>query len=348
MTMKQRTGMKRVDLVVGSVLVIGTAGAVVGFLMYDAAGRRGSGLSSDFAYDVEKLAKIDPAMILYEETGAAIETGLQATRAIAIDGRDNVYVAGDKVVKVFDTAGAVQRTVELPGEAECVAVAEDGTLYAGIGDHVEVYDADGKLAAIWPRPGAGTVITSIAVSRGRDVFVADAGNRIVIRYDAAGQEINRIGAKDPEANVPGFVVPSPHFDVVVPRDGMPRVVNPGRLRIEAYTADGDFEFSWGGPSMDVEGFCGCCNPVNIALLPNDDVITCEKGLNRIKVYSHTGAFKCVVAGPEQLRPGEAVKICVLPEQCQTAGLDAAADSTGRIYVLDAAANVIRSFVLKGN
>jgi hypothetical protein len=344
--MKQRAGIKRVDLLVGAVIVVATAAVVVSVLMYDATGDKGSGLSAEFAYDVEKLATIDPTLILYEESGAAIETGLQAARAIAIDAHDNIYVAGDKVVKVFDAAGAVQRTIDMPAAVGCLAVSEAGTLYAGMGDHVEVYDGGGKLAAIWAPPGGSAVVTSIALSRDGDVFVADAGNRIVIHYDAEGREVNRIGKKDPERNVPGFIIPSPHFDVVVPRDGMPRVVNPGRLRIETYTAEGDFEFSWGGPSMDVEGFCGCCNPVNIALLPNDDVITCEKGLNRIKVYDHTGKFKCVVAGAEQLTPGKPVKICVMPEQCQTGGFDVAADSAGRIYVLDTAANVIRVFTLK--
>jgi len=346
--MKQRAGIKRVDLLVGAVIVVATAVVVVSFLMYDAGGGKDRGHNDEFAYDVEKLAKIDPALILYEESGAAIETGLAATRAIAIDTHDNVYVAGDKVVKVFDAAGAVQRTIDLPAAAECLAVSTAGIVYAGIGDHVEVYDGGGKLLAIWASPGGSAVVTSIALSREGEVFVADAGNRIVIRYDGEGREVNRIGKKDAERNVPGFVIPSPHFDVAVPRDGMLRVVNPGRLRIETYTAEGDFEFSWGGPSMDVEGFCGCCNPVNIALLPNDDVITCEKGINRIKVYDHTGKFKGVVAGPEQLAPGKPVKICVMPEQCRSGGFDAAADSAGRIYVLDTAANVIRRFNLKKN
>ncbi|MBE0535858.1 MAG: hypothetical protein IH624_09325 [Phycisphaerae bacterium] len=345
--MKQQSGIQRVELLVGTVIVAATGVVIFSMLMHDATGRKGSGLSGDFAYDVEKLTKIDPAMILYEESGTQIETALQSTRAIAIDARDYLYVAGDKAIRVFDTSGAVRRTIDVPGAVECLAVsAATGLIYAGIGDHVEVYDGGGKLVAIWPSPGASAVVTSIAVSKGGDVFVADAGGRIVIRYDAEGREINRIGKKDLDRNVPGFVVPSPHFDVVVPRDGMPRVVNPGRLRIETYTVEGDYEFAWGEPSVDIEGFCGCCNPVNIALLPNDDVITCEKGLNRIKVYDHTGKFKGVVAGPEQLTPGSPAKICVRPEQCQSGGFDVAADSAGRIYVLDTAANVIRKFTLK--
>ena len=64
-------------------------------------------------------------------------------------------------------------------------------------------------------------------------------------------------------------------------DGLLRVVNPGRHRIEAYTFDGDLEFSWGKVSVGIEGFCGCCNPVNFAILSDGSFITCEKGLTRV-------------------------------------------------------------------
>jgi len=337
--------MKHVDYLIGAVIIIATAAIAVSFLLHDAAGRRGNKLGTEFAYDVEKLATVDPALVHYEESGPPIETGFETSRAIATDAQDNLYIAGDKAIKVLDKSNEV-RVISLGAPAYCMAVSAAGDIYAGIGDQVEVFDQEGRLAAIWPSPGPLAAITSIAVARTGDVFVADAGNRIVIRFDSEGRELNRIGKKDPKRNIPGFVVPSPHFDVVVPRDGMPRIVNPGRLRIETFTPEGDFEFSWGGPSMNVEGFCGCCNPVKIALLPNDDVVTSEKGLNRIKVYDHSGKFECVVAGPDQLTPGKPVKICVVPEQCQSGGFDVAADSTGRIYVLDTTANLIRRFTLK--
>ena len=47
--------------------------------------------------------------------------------------------------------------------------------------------------------GQKALLTSIAVSK-NNVFVADAGNRIVYRYDTNGNLINRIGKKDEERN----------------------------------------------------------------------------------------------------------------------------------------------------
>jgi hypothetical protein len=209
-------------------------------------------------------------------------------------------------------------------------------------DHVEVYDAQGKQKASWDGLGQNAILTSIATTED-NVLVADAGNRIVIRYDIEGSIINKIGRRDTFNNIPGFVIPSPYFDLVIPKDGLLRVVNPGRLRIEAYTLDGDIEFWWGSPTAAIEGFCGCCNPVNIAVLPDGGFVTCEKGLVRIKIYNSEGSFVGVVAGPEQFGAGGTSKICMVPEECQTAGFDVAVDSEGRVFVLDTVDNIVKVF-----
>jgi hypothetical protein len=58
-------------------------------------------------------------------------------------------------------------------------------------------------------------------------------------------------------------VPSACLDVEIAPDGLLRVNNPGRHRVETYTFDGDLELFWGRPSAAIDGFCGCCNPVNL-------------------------------------------------------------------------------------
>jgi len=344
--MEKHKGAARSDVLTGIAVAAALIAAVYFLVTMRITGTGGSGLSADFGYDIEKLAAIDPALIMYDESAEPVVTGFQEARAIAVDSAPRIYVAGDKAIRIFDDTGALSGTIAIGGAPRCLAVASDGLVYVGVGDHVEVYNGSAKRIAVWQSPGESAILTSIALSKAGDVFVADAGNRIVIRYDRTGTEINRIGKKDTERNVPGFVIPSPYFDVAVPRDGMLRVVNPGRLRVETYTFNGDFEFSWGKPSVKIEGFCGCCNPVNIAILPDDGFVTCEKGLNRVKVYDHDGRFRGVVAGPRQLAPDLALDICRFPEQCQLGGFDVAADSRGTVYVLDTIKNVVRIFVPK--
>jgi hypothetical protein len=340
--MNRISGTTHIKIFVGVLVALAVVVGIVAVARLDVLGTKGSGLGKEFTFDIKELAYIDPNLILYEESAGAINTGFDDSHAIAVDSKGSAYVAGDRAVRIFAESGSLLGEIELADAPRCLTVVADGTIYIGLKDRVEVYDSQGQHQASWDSLGSDAILTGIAVSQD-NVFVADAGNRVVVRYDTAGNLVSHIGKRDPDRDIPGFVVPSPYFDLAVPRDGMLRVVNPGRLRIEAYTLDGDLEFWWGKPSAAVEGFCGCCNPVNIAVLPEGGFVTCEKGLVRVKVYDGEGGFVGVVAGPAQLvRDGEC-RVCDLPEECQAGGFDVAVDATGRIFVLDTINNIVRIF-----
>ena len=340
--MNKITGKANFKIVIGVLIALAVLVAVVAVIKLDVVGSRGGGLGKEFKYEVDELARIDPNLIIYEESAEPIKTGFANTHGIAVDSKGSVYVAGDKAIRIFAQSGDRLSEIKLGDIPRCLTITTDGTIYTGMKDHVKVYDAEGKQKASWESLGQDAILTSIVASKG-NVFVADAGNRIVIRYDIEGNIINEIGKRDTFRNIPGFVIPSPYFDMVLPKDGLLRVVNPGRLRIEAYTLDGDLEFWWGAPSAAIEGFCGCCNPVNIAVLPDGSFVTCEKGLVRIKIYNSGGSFVGVVTGPEQFGAGGTTKICMLPEECQTSGFDVAVDSEGRVFVLDTVDNIVKVF-----
>ena len=343
--MKKQFGLTRFEIlaviIVCCAIVIGVAAVV----LLDTTGKSGSGLGKEFLYDVEDLVKIDPNLITYKESEKKIDTGFTQALAITIDSEGNLYVTGDKSIRKLSQNGEVLKEIQIGGESRCIAVSSDGRIYAGIKDHIEVYDNDGKQIESWESLGKNAILTSIAVN-GSDVFAADAGNRIVIRYNKEGRIINHIGKKDKQRNIPGFVIPSPYFDLAVGKDGLLRVVNPGTHRIEAYTFDGDLEFWWGKSSAAVDGFSGCCNPINFAILEDESFVTCEKGLMRVKIYDAEGTFTSVVAGPEQLNKKKGSKICYLPAECQAGGFDIAVDSDGTIFVLDTIKNTVRIFTKK--
>jgi hypothetical protein len=339
-----------IGLIVGFACVV----AVIAMLRLDTTGRQGSGLGKEFEYNLEQLGKIDPNLILYRESAKPIDTGFIESHAIDVDANGTIYVAGDKLVRIFNDNGTSIGEFKLK-EAPLSLVIDSANdsgnfaIFVGLKDHLEIYNKSGVLLKKWDSAGENAHLTSIAVS-GDNVFVADAGNRIVDRYDKSGRLINRIGQKNDDRNIPGFTIPSPYFDLAVGRDGLLRVVNPGLHRIETYTLAGDLESVWGEFSNKVEGFCGCCNPVNFAILPGLDVtgakdkfITSEKGLTRVKVYDSKGKFIGVVAGPQQLIEGGKVEVCDSPSECQMGGFDVAVGPDGRVFVLDTIKNIIRIF-----
>lgn len=269
-----------------------------------------------------------------------IPGGSVPSRDLEMGPGDQLYLAMGNGVAIFDAAGRPVGELPLETPARCVAVAGDGTVYAGTRNRVAVFDASGKRTGGWDIPAPRTWLTGLAVGES-GLFAADAGNRVVLRYDLSGRLLGRIGAKDEARGIPGFVIPSPYFSVKLHPDGLLRVNNPGRHRVEVYTVDGDFEGAWGRASGAPDGFCGCCNPTRLALLPDGRVLTCEKGVPRVKIHRASGEFEAVVAGagafPENARVGAGQR----DADSALAGLSAAADARGRIAILDHVTGEVR-------
>jgi len=286
--------------------------------------------TNPYKFELENIRTGDTSMTAYSETGQ-IKTTLEEIHGIATDNSEKIYVAGKDGIEVFNASGSAVNKFKIEGIAQCIAVADNGNLFLGMLDHVEIFDKNGKQVSKWNSCGEDAVITSIAV-KGNDVFAADAGQKVVYRFDLKGNLINKIGLKDPATGVPGFIIPSPYFDLGISKGGNLWVVNPGRHSFEKYTFDGALLTSWTKASMSMEGFCGCCNPSNFALLNDSLFVTSEKGIERIKVYNTDGSFLCIVAIPDQFEEG-------------TKGLDLAVDKQNRILVLDPVKKLIRIFEL---
>ncbi|MCX5683848.1 MAG: hypothetical protein NT049_09205 [Planctomycetota bacterium] len=301
-------------------------------------------LGAEFTYDLSELAKVDPNLIHYEERDA-IPTGMDEPRGITVGSEDRLMLAGDRSIRSFDLEWKTSAELKLAGEPQRLASSwRNEAIYVAMADHIEAYSGNGRLLATWDPAGPKSLLTCIVVAEDdinkaragvpkSDIFVADAAACLVYHYNAAGELIGRIGAEDAAKKIPGILVPSPYFDVAVGPQGTLWVANPGRRRIERYSFDGNLVSSWGKSSPSIEGFCGCCNPSHIAVLPSGGLVTSEKGLARVKTYAAQGELVSVVAPPAAFAEG-------------TVGLDVAADSRGRILVLDPLAKKIRIFVKK--
>ncbi|MCC6123497.1 MAG: hypothetical protein IT426_00895 [Pirellulales bacterium] len=336
------------NFAIGGLILAGIAVGVLVVLMNDPSGDGGNRLPDAFDYSLEEYQKIDPALVKYRQT-AEIPLEMQEPRGVAAGIDDKIYVVGKDGLAVFDPQGTEVKTVRLEGETQCVAVAGKdhsvpGRIYLGMKDHIQALDTVDGPAISWESLGEKANLTSLAVAE-QDVFAADAGNRIVWRYDASGKLLGRIGGKDEARNIRGFVIPSPYFETAAAPDGLLRVVNPGAHKIEAFTFDGHLELSWGQRGLDVAAFCGCCNPAAMAILPDGRFVTGEKGIPRVKVYDAEGKFECVVVGPDVLAPNFSATT-ETREDMRLKPVDVAVDSKSRIIVLDPNAGKVRIFEKK--
>ena len=317
-------------LLTGMIIILSVAGILYfGYRAVSENFRKNQ--ENPFEYNIDHYKKSEANLLLYSEVHQ-IPIHLRHVYGIAVDLDDNLIVTGDDAVLTFDPDGSVHSTISTGESARCLSVDENGDLFLGMRDHVEVYDRKGVKKSHWKSLGEDGLITSIAVTK-QDAYVADAGNHIVWQFDKSGKQKRRIGEKNEDKDIPGFLIPSPYFDVSVDPDGFLWVVNPGRHSLENYTPEGDLRTSWGKFSMEMEGFCGCCNPTHIVILEDGSFVTSEKGIVRVKVHNWLGNFVSVVAGPDQFAEG-------------TVGLDLAKDSAQRIYVLDPVKKMVRIFEKK--
>jgi hypothetical protein len=301
------------------------------------AGRKAA-LGKEFTYDVSRFQKVDPKLLRCDEV-RRFPVGLERPRNIALDKDGGIYVCGDGGIRKFTSDGETVSSIALDGTIRSLAVRANGEILAGMDGRIVALDPDGGELAVWSEFDAKMLPTAITIS-GDDIFVADAGNRVVLRLDGAGKTLAVIGKRDPDRNVPGFVVPSPYFCARMAPDGLLRVTNPGAHRVEAYTTDGAFELAWGKGSFAIEGFCGCCNPVSFDIFPDGSFVTCEKGLPRVKLYDAHGEFAGVVAGPEDFPEYLAAANAGAPDSLGS-GIYAAIDPQGRIVVLDVVGRTVR-------
>ncbi len=271
-------------------------------------------------YDATAVRKVDPALIKYRQI-AMLPTGLKEPTALALDAQDQIIIAGEKQLRILDGSGTLQKRIDLAADPQALAAGEDGTIYLAFADRVELYTPQGSKKGAWPTKFAS--LRSIAVL-GDDVWLGEFGfkSKMVLHCDKTGKLLAELGKGD-------LLVPSPYLPVAAGSDGVVWVANPGKHRLQAYTRDGQLVAKW--PDR-AEVFYGCCNPVYLAVTPERNLVTGEKGSNRITLFGPDGKLKCFVADTAML--GDA----------PPAGL--AVNRKGEVLVLDGVNGSVRVFAPK--
>ncbi len=250
-------------------------------------------------------------------------------RGIGIDRAGLIHAVGDGEVKVLDTMGKLHRrwTTDKPGY--CVASDNDGVVFVGEAGQVERFDAAGKRLSVWQDPDRLGLITAIAFF-GDSVFLADAQDRCIRRYDRSGKWLSDIGRDN---NTRGFLIPNGHLDFAVDGQGIIHVANPAKHRIERYTIEGELLGHFGKFGMArPEDFPGCCNPTNLTLTSQGHVVVTEKAGPRMKVYAHAPSKPQTSASADSPKLLAFVGAEFFDANCKN--MDVAVDPQGLVYVVD--------------
>ena len=314
------------------IFLIALAAIIVVVMVGDWYSKRPDKMEANkFAYSIDEFKNVPDEQILYKET-KNFKLGVEQPKGITIHS-DKIYLVGDKKLKIIDFTGKLLQEVQFAEKPHTVEVAEN-KIYIAFEKQIKVIDETGKELDTWKLPNDNSYLTAIAVNN-KDVFVADAGTRKIMRFNVKGKLQNDFEGKVSEDVLHGFIVPSPYFDIDINEYGDLWVVNPGLHTLENYTAEGRLREHWKASGNQTENFSGCCNPAHYCFLPNGSFVTSEKGLVRIKIYKPSGEFLGVVAPPNKF-----------DDNIEGQAPDVAVDSAGNIYALDLDRKVLRVFELK--
>ena len=275
-------------------------------------------------------------MIYYQESvfsgkGAEPHQFSTSLCGITLDSVDQVYAVGDADLKVFDRKGTLQRRWPTESPGFSVAISDsDQEIYVGQAGQLTIYDRTGKRLKTWRDSEKLGLVTAVGLLNDF-VLIADSYDRCIRRYDKQGKFLNNIGKDN---RMKGFNIPNGALDFDVDSEGYIRACNPGKHRVERYTAEGELlghigRFS--GP--DPEGFSGCCNPTNVAVDEQGRVYVTEKTGPRAKVLDSDGNMIAIIA-TDVFDPN-------------SKNMDVAVDSRGRVFVADTVQLQIHIFAVKG-
>jgi len=247
---------------------------------------------------------------------------------IDIGAEDTIYSLGDDEVRIFGSDGTFIRKWNVVPKTGCLEVGPDGRVYVGALGRVEIYTPLGEHSGSLEisgekRPAAVTAIRIL----GSEILVADATARIIYRYDTNGKRLGTIGDK---LKTGSFMLPNGWLDIDVDSFGTIWATDTGRHRVTGWVLDGSPVADFGKFGMQSPSdFVGCCNPVNIAVTPDGNIVTAEKMISRVKVYDPDGTLLAFI-GPENFDPK-----CTL--------IHLAVDSRGRILTADPIRREIKIF-----
>ncbi len=284
------------------------------FIVYDSTRGRNEAIDQVVA----TLPEEEPVPMWSVESELEIPFG--HLKSVAVSDR-GIVTGGDSFIAFYTHDQKPVWNIETSGQVGALAISGD-TIFACTTETVMLYDMEGRQLDEWGPYDDNSIITSVSANS-TNVAIADAGNKTIYVLDRNGALVSIVGQPGNQ-----FIIPSPYFDVSL-RGGLIFAANTGQRRVETRNMKGETIDSFGESGTALEYFCACCNPSHFTFLPGGDIITAEKGINRIKRLKPDGQLVELVAQPPFFTPAIPV--------------DVAADNNNLIYAANPADSKIYIF-----
>lgn len=177
--------------------------------------------------------------------------------------------------------------VDCPG----VAVDSHDNVYVLTrGEHpIIVFDRDGNFLRSFGEGLFSERSHGIYITHDGSILTADDASHLIQKFSPQGEKLLEIGLRNqpapkwsgPPFNRHTFAATMPGTGDIYVSDGY------GNSRIHVYSAQGEYKFSWGSPSIDPSQFI--C-PHNIAIDDNCRVYIADRECHRIQIFDPEGEF----------------------------------------------------------
>jgi hypothetical protein len=272
-------------------------------------------------------------------------------------------------LRVYSPKGELLKTIPLEIKPAAVCVTKDGAIFVAGDGRVLKVDDTGKVLASAESPVAKLPVTITKETEDMAKQMAQATKRpykeqlesMKTSLEKRRADVTGLAVTDEDVFM---AVPSPNdftfrvyrFDQslqnpkqvvdklrgccgqmdIQTHDGNLWIPHNARHAVEAHDRDGKELAKFGTAGrVKAADFGGCCEPKNLRVLPNGDVLAAESGPPTcIKRYSSTGKFKEVVALVSGAK-GDCVRVTV----------EVSKDGS-RYYLLDTTRDAIRIFAAK--
>jgi len=264
-------------------------------------------------------------------------------------------------IRVYSPKGELLRTLPLDIKPGAICVAKDGSIFVAGDGQVLKLDANGKVLASAASPVAGV---PAVVTKEMEEMLKESGRpvkeekeRMLASLERRRADVTGLAVTDQDVFM---AVPTPNdftyqvhrFDLALQNpklvveklrgccgqmdiqahDGNLWIPHNARHCVESRDRDGNQLAKFGkAGKVKADDFGGCCEPKNMRVLPNGDILAAESGPPTcIKRFSADGKFLGVVAVVNG--KGDCVRVTV----------EANADGS-QFYMLDTTRDAIRIF-----